>query len=615
MSYIIYYSDPAKNATPIIVSDGTKNSQSSSLTLIGRNYPGYGQAIGENLVHLLENFSSPTPPNNPIEGQLWFDTSDPNNKKLRINDGGVSASRWSPINGIFQQPNEPTNVKNGDIWVDTARQQLNFYNGTNFTLVGPSYSSTTRTGSYPESVLDTTGAEHNVIIQYVNNVAVEIIATDDFTPNPIIEGFTAIEAGVNISSLNVGTSQQPNIPKINGIADSAYYLQLSVPTPQKVIADSFMRKDTDQRLIGSLSIAADGNALRIGTDPTFIIERRNQYNAAFVNTYNDGQFTFEIAGTNRPVMIMDGANRRVTINDPLTETLQSGLSVYGSISATNSATFNTLYVTSSATDINQVPNNAIQVVGGVGIGGTLVVTAEHILRGPLVIGETQDPPIVPQNTVSNIILPTKNEQYNIGDPNLRWQNVYARVFQAGAGQEAQFVGVASSATFLRSPSTVTINGDVTSVPTSFRGGGQALSVAITATGAMITNKTSLVTSTGTDCLLVANLSDGKLYKQSKRDFLKDSNYYDVLNPLVNIGYSTPAGSFVPLGTILPYAGDTAPPGWLLCDGSNINVDPKYQNLRDLIGKKYDPTSVNFLLPNLVNELASGTTAINYIIKY
>jgi hypothetical protein len=88
MSYTILYSDPAKFNFPIIVQDDTKYNGvgTGGLTLVGRNYPGYGQAIAENFIHILENSASPVPPINPIEGQLWFDTSDPNNKKLRIND-------------------------------------------------------------------------------------------------------------------------------------------------------------------------------------------------------------------------------------------------------------------------------------------------------------------------------------------------------------------------------------------------------------------------------------------------------------------------------------------------------------------------------------------------
>ena len=60
MSYTIYYSDPTRLSDPITVVDNTKNTQDTSLTLIGKNYPGFGQAIAENFVHLLENFASPT---------------------------------------------------------------------------------------------------------------------------------------------------------------------------------------------------------------------------------------------------------------------------------------------------------------------------------------------------------------------------------------------------------------------------------------------------------------------------------------------------------------------------------------------------------------------------
>jgi hypothetical protein len=86
-SFQIFYSDPAKNSYPITVADNTKFNGvgTGNLTLLGRNYPGYGQVLAENFIRVLENSASSVPPVNPIEGQLWFDTSDPTNKKLRIN--------------------------------------------------------------------------------------------------------------------------------------------------------------------------------------------------------------------------------------------------------------------------------------------------------------------------------------------------------------------------------------------------------------------------------------------------------------------------------------------------------------------------------------------------
>ena len=38
--------------------DGTVDSTSSDLTLIGRNYSGFGEFLNENFIKLLENFSS-----------------------------------------------------------------------------------------------------------------------------------------------------------------------------------------------------------------------------------------------------------------------------------------------------------------------------------------------------------------------------------------------------------------------------------------------------------------------------------------------------------------------------------------------------------------------------
>lgn len=46
----------------------------TSLLLYGRDVPNYGERIAENFVQLLENFAGPAAPQNPIEGQIWFDT-------------------------------------------------------------------------------------------------------------------------------------------------------------------------------------------------------------------------------------------------------------------------------------------------------------------------------------------------------------------------------------------------------------------------------------------------------------------------------------------------------------------------------------------------------------
>ena len=608
MSYTVRYSDPAKGNNPITIIDGTKNSQSTSLTLIGRNYPGYGQAIAENLVQLLENFASPTPPRNPIEGQLWFDTRDPNNKKLRINDGGISGAEWTPINGIFQQPTRPTRVKSGDIWVDTSLQQLKIFNGTDFTLIGPPTSGVSKTGSYPEVLVDTRGNEHTVIIQYVNDIPIEIISTTDFVPNPVIEGFGTIEAGVNVSTVNLGTLSSPNISKINGVADSAANLQLSIPTPQKVSADAFMRKDTDQRLTGTLSIAANSNALRIGSDPTFIIERvtARPDEARFLNTSHEGRFIFEIFGNNnQPIRMLslNGPARTVTINNTVTDRLI----VSGSVNISSSLTSQTLLVTSTSSVVDQVIGNSIQTMGGVGIGRSLMVGNTATIRGLLMVGPQPLTPIQPSSSDA-IIVPSRDNLSDLGDPSLNWRTVYATEFKSGiVGSTATFFGRATEAISLSSQLTINIGGDF-STSITFRGNETSITSSLTATNALISSKPVSNNSSATDLLLVSKSADNSLYQVSKETLLEEINYGDS-------GVTTPEGSLVPLGTILPYSGDVAPAGWLICNGANINSGLQYANLRNLIQKKYDPTDTDFLLPNLSGTLMAGAVPINYIIKY
>jgi hypothetical protein len=75
MAYTVDYSDSGKSA--IVVRDQTINSE-TSLSFVGKNFFGYGEIIAENFLHLLENFSSVTPPPNPTEGQIWFKSSEEN---------------------------------------------------------------------------------------------------------------------------------------------------------------------------------------------------------------------------------------------------------------------------------------------------------------------------------------------------------------------------------------------------------------------------------------------------------------------------------------------------------------------------------------------------------
>jgi microcystin-dependent protein len=64
-------------------------------------------------------------------------------------------------------------------------------------------------------------------------------------------------------------------------------------------------------------------------------------------------------------------------------------------------------------------------------------------------------------------------------------------------------------------------------------------------------------------------------------------------------------SLVPIGTILPYAGPNAPPGYSFCDGSEL---PRgiYSELHDVIADTYGTAKINyFKLPDLRGRFALG----------
>ena len=70
-SYVINKTDGSILA---IVPDGTVNSTSSSLQLVGRNVINYGEIFAENLVKMTEHFANSSPPMSPMIGQIWFDS-------------------------------------------------------------------------------------------------------------------------------------------------------------------------------------------------------------------------------------------------------------------------------------------------------------------------------------------------------------------------------------------------------------------------------------------------------------------------------------------------------------------------------------------------------------
>jgi len=130
MSYTVNKTNSAASPNQYIVQDGVVNTQ-TDLSLIGKGYAGYGELIAENFLHLLENFSNPTEPTKPVQGQLYYDST---NNRLKVYTG----TQFVPAGGNAPyQSTQPVGIQQGDLWIDSDIGQMFFYDGTSSVLVGP----------------------------------------------------------------------------------------------------------------------------------------------------------------------------------------------------------------------------------------------------------------------------------------------------------------------------------------------------------------------------------------------------------------------------------------------------------------------------------------------
>lgn len=294
------------------IADGTTNTTSSSLTLIGKNFAGYGAFLNENFVKLLENFSNSSAPANPIEGQLWWNNA---TKILQVRSGSGTSGIWKTVSSSSTGPttNPPSNPVVGDLWWDTTLSQLKVYPGgvgATWVTVGPAFSvATGQSGALAETITDSqpSPVDHTVIKFYIANTLVGIFSKDlTFTPNPSIPGFSTIKPGLNLSSANS--------PSLNYWGDANNALNLG-----GISASNYLRSDTSGTLNGTLTISQN-TALVAGATGQITLGVAAGA-VQFVNTAtgtNTEMYT-TVSGVKTRVLTLSGADGSVTVAaDPTT---------------------------------------------------------------------------------------------------------------------------------------------------------------------------------------------------------------------------------------------------------------------------------------------------------
>ena len=355
MSYTITH---ANGTNPIVIADGTVDT-STSIALVGKNTPSYGQYLDQNFLNMLENFSNITSPISPIAGQIWYDSG---NAVLKVYNGSI----FKNIASATASASAPVNPVIGDLWFNTTNNpnQLNCYNGSSWVTIGP----VTGTGQVTGEILyESNATAHNVISFYIGSSRYAILNKDQaFTPNVSISGFSIVNPGLNIAS-----SATVSNNKFWGQASDSAALG-------GVTAASFMRTDQLTSTIGTLSVL-NNSGLYIGaTSQASLGISSNELRID--NTLNNG--VIKLRNRTSSGAIQDAfdvlGNGYSSVNYDLL--------VAGNLYLTNTGSNLRIAATTVSTSST---TGAVTVAGGVGIAGQLSVGGLASITGNL-------------NTASNI---------------------------------------------------------------------------------------------------------------------------------------------------------------------------------------------------------------------
>ncbi len=373
MAYTVNKTNSSSSPNQYTVQDGVVNTQ-TELSFIGKGYAGYGESIAENFLHLLENFSNTSAPTKPIQGQLWWDST---NSKLQVYNG---TSFQTAGGSAPYQSSAPANLAAGDLWIDSGTGQMYYYSGTSSVLVGPPSSTGTTNGFTYDTILDSGDTSQNITKLFNDGNLIAIISEDTFTPKVTLSGFASIKKGITLTTAIADT-------KFQGTATDADALG-------GVEAANYLRSNANDTTSGTLGITTDSgftvgadSDLSITVDGTGIIVANTVQNTDITFKVNDG-------GVTSTVMTIDGSESRIGIG---TTTPTTKLDISGT--------------TTSTAFVGPLTGN---VTGNVTSAGANSMTT-------LTMGG---------NLTSKAILPDADVSYDIGTSAKKYNTIYAKATSA-----------------------------------------------------------------------------------------------------------------------------------------------------------------------------------------
>jgi len=311
------------------LADGNIDNTSTDITLIGRNYKGFGELFNENFVKMLENFASTAAPGAPLVGQLWYDTSD---GRLKLYDGTTFRSAA----GTIVSNTQPEMVQ-GDIWIDNQNNQLYFFDGTDVQLVGPEYTSgQDRTGFEVASVIDISSRERVVLKIFVGGTLFGVIADEEFR----VSGDNKVQ-GYPDDPDDVITPKRQLFEKGFNLVSEDYWFRGTAESARALVdaqgnvrtTANFLPTDDNGETIGSLKIK-NSAGLSVGIADAEYVVLKVAGTTTLLETQQSGQdlaLRTRVGNQYRPSLYIDSSENKVGI---YTDTPGYTLDVNGDIRST-----------------------------------------------------------------------------------------------------------------------------------------------------------------------------------------------------------------------------------------------------------------------------------------
>lgn len=625
-----YTLSKSNGSTLIVLSDGVVDQTRSSINLIGKNVSNFGDLQNENFLHLLEHFSTNIEPRAPLQGQIWFDTTD-NILRPMVYDG----TNWRPL-AVSVYHTTATDVlsnaggthiaasRPGDFWFDSLRKQLHVVTSgtttaTQTVMIGPEGVPGFGTTKLTSTVMkDTLSINHPVIQMVLDGEVIGVLSGESFSTDAsgVSIGFARVYRGLTLKNYSTSTVQSTSSDDVtlHGILDH--------------LTSSYTKKNVDETIQSNWKIDS-GYRLNLGASAQGSLLWNTTTNGVVVNS--NGYIKLQLSSAGITFNGTDFSASTSTISLGTTSVPFANVFA-GTVSAGNASAYGTIegswHLSSTskiapAFDIESDLGDSTHrfgnifvknITGGVGtsvlsgswqIAATSSLAPEADLTNSLgtsskrfnsvytkaisASANTATLEITGNIEVDGNVVPKTTDVYNNGQPTARWNNVYSKNIVVDNELVTNLTATNVSAT-------------------SISAGRSSITTATIAR--IIDSFATAITKFDTDVTLAANENGFISTQRAVKTYV--DNTKDYIIGLINTLQSDLSGQIsgirtVPSGAVFYVAMADVPTGYLICNGAPLSTS-SYPSLFSAIGYTYGGGGGTFYLPDLRGQFIRGWDA-------